>query len=201
MTALRPQVLSFAISSIFFASSSFASTVLYESVETMAGRAELILRAKVLKAESRWTATKRKIVTDITLQPVEVLKGEAPSEVIILVDGGVVGQDAQSVVGAPEFQVGQEVVCLLRKRGVVKYEVLGLSQGKFDLAGEGLAKTASRSGAGQELVGKKELKAGGTASVEQLSANENHLYYETLKARIHSVVKAQDAQPEKLEKK
>ncbi len=119
-----------------------------ESVAGLAARADLGVLGSVIAIRSAWNEDRSLIVSYVTVRVSETLLGTDPrAEVIVRVAGGVLPAEdiGMTVSGAPEFQVGEEVVVLLRggvapgrlEREAVGvppfYRVVGGELGKFTL--------------------------------------------------------------------
>jgi hypothetical protein len=101
------------------------------SVEALAREADAVVRGTVASATSGWTPDGRHIRTLVSLRRVSTWRGTPPSELVVEVPGGTVGDVAQVVSGAPGFDPGEEVVIFLRAAGTGRWRVLGLALGKF----------------------------------------------------------------------
>lgn len=110
-----------------------ASTVLYRDVPALARGSDAIVIGQVVRAQSRWTADRRRIVTDIEIRVDETLKGEGRATLLVRQPGGVVGDVGQRVDGLAGFEVGEEVVLFLERRPDDSFLIAGLSQGKFQV--------------------------------------------------------------------
>lgn len=112
-----------------------ATTVMALSVEEMAQRAPLVVRATANQSQATWDAQERGIWTYTELAVQETLKGAPAAGVIVKQPGGVVGARGTSVAGAARFAPGEEVVLFLEpaadEKGV--YLVLGLAAGKVSV--------------------------------------------------------------------
>jgi hypothetical protein len=84
------------------------------------------------------------IYTHCTVEVTETLKGAPVSQARFSVPGGKVGNIRQSIAGAPQFQPGVEYVLFLWTSASGFTQVMGLSQGKFEVGGAGSAQTLSR---------------------------------------------------------
>jgi hypothetical protein len=105
------------------------------SVEALARSADAVVRGSVEGIEASWTADGRHVRTRVTLRRIATWRGAAPAVVVVEVPGGRVGDVAQSVAGAPEFERGEEVVVFLRAASPGRYRVVGLATGKFRVSG------------------------------------------------------------------
>jgi hypothetical protein len=93
--------------------------------------ARTIARGRVVSVDARWTDDRRTIETIVTLEPDAVLKGQAGDLVRFRVPGGLLGRFRNVVVGAPQFEVGQQVIVFLGATGPMVPYVLGLNQGVY----------------------------------------------------------------------
>lgn len=118
------------------AAAAWATTLEKLSVEEMVQQSTAIVRGRATAAGSVQRGSM--IYTVYRLQVSEVLKGAAPAEVSV--PGGTYGRYRQSIAGAPVLEPGVEYVLFLwaSPRGLV--QVIGLSQGVFQL------KTAAEGG-------------------------------------------------------
>jgi hypothetical protein len=111
-----------------------ATTLLALDLKALTDASEVVARGKVLSQHSRWTPDHARIITDVELDLTQVLKGEvAPGKATVMVQGGVVGDIGQKVEGVPTFEVDEDVVLFLEKRGTSRFVVTGMAQGKFSL--------------------------------------------------------------------
>jgi len=96
-------------------------------------RSSDVVRAEVLSIESAWNEPKDFILTTVTLRVTEVYKGtvEASSTVDVIVPGGEVDGIGLGVEHAPQFEIGQNVIVLLRPTDEPVFAVVGWEMGKF----------------------------------------------------------------------
>src|SRR5687768_16271837 len=87
-----------------------ATLLVYLSDEDLTTDAHAIVRAEVLSVEGYRDPRLNRVFTRVTLGVHEYLKGRGPDEVLVRVAGGVVGDLEYRVLGAPQFQVGEDVV-------------------------------------------------------------------------------------------
>ncbi|MEO8100627.1 MAG: hypothetical protein ABI811_23210 [Acidobacteriota bacterium] len=108
-----------------------ATTLQQLTVAEMIQKSTAIVRAKVVGSfGAKHNGT---IYTYYRLQVSENLKSVTPAAADVAVPGGSLGRMHQSVAGAPELTVGAEYVLFLwtGKSGLT--QIIGLSQGAFDL--------------------------------------------------------------------
>jgi hypothetical protein len=110
-----------------------ATTLVHQEVPELTRASDAVVRATVLRTASRWSADRRRILTDVDLQVSESLKGgEAAASVVRVVQpGGEVGDVGQRVEGLASFRAGEEVVVFLEKRAKGRFVVSGMALGKF----------------------------------------------------------------------
>ena len=92
--------------------------------------ADRIVVGEVVSAESAWNAERTSIFTTVRLRVTESAKGSRPAEVLLRVEGGQVGDIAQSVSGGLSFARGDQVVLFLKAQSV-----LGGLQGVYPVQG------------------------------------------------------------------
>ena len=124
-----------------------ATTLIRESLKTLTDDNAIIVHGRVLGIHSYWNAEHTMIMTDITVRPSQVLKGDrVVRDVTFTLLGGTVGDITTLIIGGPELVPGSEYVLFLnRERLHGDREVLtvrGLVQGAFDVSGEGSARRA-----------------------------------------------------------
>lgn len=92
-----------------------ATTVRKLNLQEKTKVADVIVHARVLELTPRWNADHSGIYTEVTLQPIEQLKGPAQARVVIRAPGGGVDGFHTSISGAHRYQVGEEVVLFLER--------------------------------------------------------------------------------------
>lgn len=99
------------------------------SLEQLARDADRILVGTVVLTESAWNAERTAIFTTVRVRVDDSAKGSRPREVVLRVEGGQVGEIAQSVSDGLSFAEGQQVVLFLKGTSV-----LGGPQGVYFVA-------------------------------------------------------------------
>lgn len=92
---------------------------------------QVIVHGRVVDVRPVWVDGRRRIDSIVTLDAGAYFKGGPAETVTFRVPGGTIGRYRQHMVGAPEFQPGEEVVMFLRADGPTVAYVFGLSQGVF----------------------------------------------------------------------
>ncbi len=100
--------------------------------EIVAG-SQVIVHGQVTDVRSGWATTseRRQVESIVTLEVTSYLKGGPGETVTFRVPGGTIGSYRTTMIGAPEFRPGDEVVVFLRANGPSIPQVFGLSQGVF----------------------------------------------------------------------
>jgi hypothetical protein len=163
----------------------WATTAVEMSTQDMAQEASLIVSGHVTNVESRWVD--RDLVTVTTIAVSEVLKGQAGSEITVVVPGGVDTNRrfpiAVSVPAAPQFQNNENTVLFLVNEDELPntYAIVGFAQGKFTLVDTPEGKAATQDITGLNLAGGSgQITRGGSKTVP----------YGQLKKQIQSALSA-----------
>jgi len=114
-----------------FASVPRATTLVPATLTQVSRDALAIVRGRVSAVDARWTADHKTIETIVTLGAESYLKGSLGSTVQFRVPGGLLGRYRDTVVGAPQFAVGQRVIVFLGARGPSLAYLVGFSQGVY----------------------------------------------------------------------
>jgi hypothetical protein len=142
---LSPPVTRIALVLVLTALVSFpagATTLIRESLKTLTDDNAMVVHGKVLDIHSYWNAEHTMIMTDVTVRPSQVLKGDrVVRDVTFTLLGGTVGDITTLIIGGPELVPGSEYVLFLNRERLhgdrEALTVRGLVQGAFDVSGEG----------------------------------------------------------------
>jgi len=107
-----------------------ATLLVYMTDEDLTAQADAVVHGEVLSVESYRDARLNRVFRRVTVGVHEYLKGRGPDEVLVRVAGGVLGELEYRVLGAPAFEVGEEVVLFLEARADTN-GVIGMAQGKL----------------------------------------------------------------------
>jgi hypothetical protein len=137
----------------------WATTSLERTESDLIQEASLIVTGHCTHLQSQWID--RDLVTVATITVSEVLKGQAGSEVTVVLPGGIDARRpvpvAMSFPAAPEIFQQENVLLFLtpEERVAGGYAVVGFSQGKFTLASNARgAKVASQDLSALNLLGR-----------------------------------------------
>ncbi len=124
----RPLRLLFPV--LIFVGAAHATTLLKLDLDELSVKSAAVVRGTVKSSVARWTKNRSRIVTEITVTVKETWKGEPATEIVILQQGGVVGDLGQRVHGTVAFREGEEIVLFLEAHGP-RFMLTGMSQGAF----------------------------------------------------------------------
>ncbi len=153
-----------------------AATLEKLSLGEMADKSTEIVLGRV--REIRYQQRGSIIYTVAKVQVSERWKGAPSSLVEVNVPGGVAGGLRQIFPGSPQFQEGYEYVFFLWTGRSGRTQVIGLSQGLFDLKGDGKGQTQVYRGASTETVLDKKGKPVTDGPV-QMSLDEMRAFVKT----------------------
>jgi hypothetical protein len=108
-----------------------AATLEKLSVDDMIGKSTEIVSGKVLSSNTIMRGPM--IYTRYRVRVAETWKGKAASEVDVFAPGGTFGGTVQTVPGAPRLEEAQDYVLFLWTGRTGMTQVIGLSQGLFEL--------------------------------------------------------------------
>jgi hypothetical protein len=100
----------------------------------------LVVHGTVVAVQSGLTGPRRTIETMVTVAVINALKGEPGHSVSFRVPNGQIGRYRRVVIGAPEFERGDEVVVFLQGGAPAIPTLFGLSQGVYRVARDAAAR-------------------------------------------------------------
>ena len=124
------------------ATSSYATTVQRLGLEDLVKKAQTIVVGKVTDLRTYWTADRKLILTNYTIQVDENIKGQASRNVEVTTIGGKIGDIELYVSGMVSFVRGEDAVVFIEQSGVYQ-TVVGLGQGKFTVANNEVANSVA----------------------------------------------------------
>jgi len=117
MSRVRVSAAGVALLAVIVAGSTLAvaSTFLKVDMPTLRGMSEAVVQARVVDVQSAWNDEGSMIFTHVTLDVTGRLHGKAADQLVVRVPGGTVGNFTSSMEGAPQFEVGQDVVAFIAR--------------------------------------------------------------------------------------
>lgn len=116
---------------LLVASPAAATVYLPVDFREMVTGSHSIVHGRVVDVRSEPTRDRVMVVTYVTIDVENHLKGQLGDSITFLVPGGQVGRYRRVIVGAPQFERGDEVVLFLSARGPSIPYLFGLSQGVY----------------------------------------------------------------------
>ena len=116
---------------MLLASPATATVYLPVDFQEMVDASQAIVHGRVVDVRSEPTRDRMMVVSYVTLEVAQHLKGSLGESVTFRVPGGQIGRYRRVIVGAPQFERGDEVVVFLSARGPSIPYIFGLSQGLF----------------------------------------------------------------------
>src|SRR5262245_2407111 len=104
--------------------------------EIVAG-SQIIVYGRVAEVRPEWSDDRSRIDTIVAVTVGTYLKGGPGDTVTFRVPGGQIGRYRNVVIGAPQFETGEEAILFLTASGPSIAHVLGLSQGVFRVKVDG----------------------------------------------------------------
>lgn len=165
-----------------------ATIIVPRTLEEMARESAAVVRAKVVQRQSAWDDDHRRIHTFAELQVLETVHGGGLGDTLVVrTMGGEVGDIGMRVSGTASFTVGEEVLVFLRADPVdaTRFQVIGMSQGKYTIDRAGPTPMAVASTAGLAFARRT---ASGTLAVEGHANDDRALPLATLLTRVKSAL-------------
>lgn len=112
-----------------------ATTVIPPSLDDLVGRAETIFQGTVSDVRSEWTGegAQRHIVSYITFNVEDAIKGNPGAKVTLNMMGGTVGAETMEVSDAPKFKVGDRDILFVENNGTQFIPLVGIMHGRFQV--------------------------------------------------------------------
>lgn len=128
-----------------------ATTVVPPTFDQLVTDAEFIFEGTVIDARSQWTGegAERRIVTHVTFEIEDAIKGASGKNYTIQMLGGTVDGETIEVAEAPRFKVGDRDILFVEHNGAQFVPLVGIMHGRFHVQtdGEGRDVVAKDNGA------------------------------------------------------
>lgn len=128
------------------------------TIEDLASRVPLIVVGRCDGLQSAWNSDMTLITTTATYRIERVVKGNhSGRDLDVRQLGGSIGRITQSVLGGPQFRVGERSLLFLAPDGAGQMRVYGLGRGKQDLHRDprsGVDRVRLDDGAETRLIGR-----------------------------------------------
>lgn len=115
--------------------SAHATTVIPPTFGQLVSQAEEIFQGSVTSVRSQWVGegAQRYIVSYVTFQVEDALKGEVGRSYTIRMMGGTVEGETMGVSDAPVFAVGDHEIVFVQNNGSQFVPIVGIMHGRFHL--------------------------------------------------------------------
>ncbi len=112
-----------------------ATTVIPPTFDELVSQAELIFQGTVTNVQSQWTGEggQRHIVSYVTIQVEDALKGNPGASYTMRMLGGTVGEETMEVSDAPKFKVGDREILFVENNGRQFIPLVGIMFGRFQV--------------------------------------------------------------------
>jgi hypothetical protein len=110
-----------------------ATTIVPPDFDSLVSQADYVVRGVVKSTISEWRSDSsgKHIISKVTIQVTEIIKGQPPSPLVLQTLGGTIGRTRMVVEGAPSFLVGDDNVLFIHGNGTQFIPVVALSYGQF----------------------------------------------------------------------
>ena len=108
-----------------------ATVLLPAEFREIVNGSDIIAYGRVTETRVEWSGDRKNVATLVTFQVGTYLKGGPGEALVFKVPGGTIGRYRNVLVGAPQFNTGDEAVLFLNSRGREFPSVFGLNQGVF----------------------------------------------------------------------
>jgi hypothetical protein len=113
------------------AAPAFATTIKKMELKEIVSASDAIAQGTVESVDVRWE--NQSIYTYASIRVDEGIKGAPKRALLVRQPGGKIGSLHLDAPGTPQFHVGDQVIVFLRDRKDGTFDVVGLSQGKYDI--------------------------------------------------------------------
>jgi hypothetical protein len=123
----------FAVCAVFVFNFARATTVIPPSFDELVGQAEVIFQGTVSDVKSQWTGegAERHIVTYVTLNVEDAIKGDPGATYTMRMLGGTVDGTTMEVSDVPKFKVGDRDILFVEHNGTQFVPLVGIMHGRF----------------------------------------------------------------------
>ena len=138
-----------------------ATTVIAPTFDELVDQAEVIFQGKVTDVKSMWAGEggQRHIVSYVTFQIEESLKGNPGQSYTIRMLGGTVDGETMEVSDAPKFVVGDKDVLFVQNNGSQFIPLVGIMHGRFHVQRDRSGRDSVLTNEGEAVNDLTEFKA------------------------------------------
>lgn len=109
------------------------TTVIPPTFNQLVEQAQLIFEGSVIDVRSRWTGegVERRIVSDVTFQIEDTMKGAPGAIYTSTMLGGTIGEETLQVADAPRFKRGDHDILFVENNGAQFIPLVGITHGRY----------------------------------------------------------------------
>ncbi len=122
------------------------------TIESLTAVSNAVVVAKTVKTESFWNDDQTAILTRVTLEVNDYLRGQSPRQTEIIVPGGQIGNYIHEVSDMPTFQADEEAIVFVELHSSGINVVAGGIMGKLPITRDQRTGIKSVSGSGLILM-------------------------------------------------
>ena len=138
-----------------------ATTVIAPTFDELVDQAELIFQGKVTDVRSMWAGEggQRHIVSYVTFQIEDSLKGDSGQSYTIRMLGGTVDGETMEISDAPKFAVGDKDILFVQNNGSQFIPLVGIMHGRFHVQHDQSGRDSVLTNEGEEVNDLTQFKA------------------------------------------
>lgn len=123
------------------ANTSPATTVIPPTFDELVDEAQLIFQGTVTDVQCQWTGegSQRRIVSFVTFQVEEAIKGEPGATYTMRMLGGAIDGESMGIADAPTFQKGDRDILFVENNGRQFIPLVGIMYGRFRIQADKMA--------------------------------------------------------------
>ena len=123
-----------------------ATSVEAPNFEQLVGQADYVVRGVITSITPEWRDNQGRpyILSKVTLELREIIKGTPPQPLVLEFVGGRIGAEELVIEGAPKFHLGEENILFVQGNGQQIYPLVGIMHGLYVVYKEAQS--------GQELI-------------------------------------------------
>jgi hypothetical protein len=133
MTSPRLRLAALLLACASLAPHAHATQVRHLDTRALAIESSDIVVGRIAATRSYWNDTHTKILTDVSVEIAESVKGAGPGTLVLTQLGGEVDGVRYTIPGCPAFRAGEEALLFVWRDPRGRAQVNGLAQGKFEI--------------------------------------------------------------------
>src|ERR1043165_2743378 len=138
---MKTKCLFTALTVALLAANAPATTVIPPSFDQLVKEAQLIFEGRVMDVHCEWSGegAQRVIVSYVTFEIEEGLKGSLGANFTLRLVGGTIGNETITIADAPVFQKGDRDILFVENNGRQFVPLVGIMYGRFHVQADGVS--------------------------------------------------------------